>query len=116
MIFFHIASCIWILLGYRTYTGEDTWFDAVVTYDSDDNIIYYRNQALRIYVTSLFHIVQTVTTIGYGNSTGYTLREDVYSLVLMFIGLLMFAFVFEKMKAIIKSLNEAEELNNQHVL
>lgn len=85
-------------------------------YDANDNMIYYRYQVLRIYVTSLVHIVQTVTTIGYGNSTGYSLREYVYSLVLMFIGLLLFAFVFEKVKDIIKSLNEAEILDNQNVI
>lgn len=115
LIIFHLCSCIWILLGIPDYPGEQTWLGAIVVFDSTPSASDLAPNSFPIYVASFFHVVQTLTTVGYGNTPGYTAREDMFSLVLMFVGLLMFVAVFEKVKGIALSLGEAEKLENEEV-
>ena len=48
---------------------------------------------ISIYVASIYMIVQTRTTVGWGDLTGQTGAEYVYCMCLMFIGLVFFSFL-----------------------
>ena len=45
------------------------------------------------YIASVYWSFETVTTIGYGDISPQTLRERIFSLASMIIGVLMYSFV-----------------------
>ena len=60
-----------------------------------------------VYVCAVFYVVQTFATIGYGSYVGDTVREYIFSMFLLFLGIVVFSFCYEKTKAVIASFNEA---------
>src|SRR5688572_5733459 len=111
VLVFHVFACAWISLGLMREPGEKTWFDNVAGY-SDERMAEVIGGDFKIYISSLFHIAQTFATIGYGNYFGYTTREYLFSLVLLFFGIILFVLAFEKVKSIIGSFNEEERREN----
>ena len=113
---FHFFACIWIALGFPLEANEKTWFDNVAGvgyYDKDMGLLTGGN--FEVYVCSIFHVAQTFSTIGYGNFYGFATREYIFSIALLFLGILLFVFSFEKVKSILGSFNEEEKRENEEV-
>lgn len=113
---FHFFACIWIALGFPEKADERTWFDNIAGngyFDKDMGLLLGGN--FQVYVCSLFHVAQTFATIGYGNYYGFSTREYLFSIVLLFLGILLFVLSFEKVKSIIGSFNEEEKRENEEV-
>lgn len=111
-LIFNLSACIWVQLGWPTYTGEITWLDSADKFGSKDT---NDRDNYDIYIDSLFQIVQTYTSVGYGTNTGVTSREYLFSLVLLCFGILTFGYFFQKTKSIALLFNEAEMKENQEV-
>jgi hypothetical protein len=47
----------------------------------------------RLYITSLYFITTTITTIGYGDIFGVSLPEKLYIILVMFLGILVFTTI-----------------------
>ena len=104
---FHYLACLWIIVGFKEDEDEKTWFDTIaVKYDIEGEMIVEGN--LDLYIHSLVHIAQTLTTVGYGSYFGFTVREYLFSIFVLLFGIIVFTFVFEKTKSIIASYNEAD--------
>ena len=98
-------------LGRPTYPGEETWLDIVDKFGAKEQ----RNNNYDVYIDSLFQIVQTYTSVGYGTNTGVTTREYLFCLAILCFGILTFGFLFQKTKSITLLFNEAEMKENQEV-
>jgi len=94
----HCLTCGFIAIG--LYPNSDSWVRRLgfiseqsktqvslkITEDSDD-----LNQ--RLYITSLYFITTTITTIGYGDIFGVSLPEKLYIILVMFLGILVFTTI-----------------------
>lgn len=98
---------MWVLLGKKESTNEMTWFDDITfKYEVAGETIV--DGKTSIYISSLEHIAQTLTTVGYGTFYGFTARELLFSIFILLFGIIVFTFVFEKTKSILASYNEAD--------
>lgn len=111
---FHYLACLWIIVGFKQSDNEKTWFDNIaVKYDIEGEMIVDGN--FDLYLNSLVHIAQTLTTVGYGSYFGFTVREYLFSMFVLLFGIIVFTFAFEKTKSIIASYNEADRREQQEV-
>ena len=114
LLLIHFCSCIWISLGFPREDGEITWFINVEEIDDPNDPALHEGN-IKIYICAIFYVVQTFATIGYGSYYGYTVREYIFSMFLLFLGTVVFAFAYEKTKAVISSFNEAHRREKQEV-
>ena len=66
ILFTHIMACLWYFLAKFDGFSPDTW---VVRYEFQDE-----NDSM-LYLISFYYILTTITTVGYGDMTGYTVNE-----------------------------------------
>lgn len=78
----HMVACGWILIGQNEEFG--TWLDNHVRPNADGSTIY---------ITSLYWVVTTLTTVGYGDIFGTTVEEYLYTMCVEFIGILVFSII-----------------------
>ena len=77
----HALACLWILIGHKV---ENSWIvvhGATEDYTSNTNL----------YIASIYWIVTTLTTVGYGDLKGYTPYEYMFQIGVEFIGIGFFA-------------------------
>ena len=114
LLLIHFCACIWISIGFPREDGEITWFINVEEIDDPNDLTLHQGN-IQIYVCAVFYVVQTFATIGYGSYTGYTVREYIFSMFVLFIGTVVFSFSYEKTKAVIASFTEASRREKQEV-
>jgi len=101
-------------LGIPTQPNQLTWFDNIMEMFDYQNDTWTQG-TFKVYVCAFFYVAQTFSTIGFGTYYGYSVREYLFSSFLLFGGLIMFTFSFEKVKAIIVSFNGAEKIEKEEV-
>ena len=69
----HLLSCFWMILGTST---DNSW---VMNYPSEQP---YANKspAADLYISSLYWVVTTLTTIGYGDIRAFNYFEQIYTM------------------------------------
>lgn len=77
----HMVACGWIYVGQRDQWG--TWIEK----------FEIKNDGTTIYITSLYWVVTTLTTVGYGDIYGSTKEEYIYTMIVEFIGILVFSII-----------------------
>ena len=81
MIFFH---------------DEKSWVNVFIAseIDATGELELTRNERRReIYVNAFYFILTTITTVGYGDISGSTTYEYLYSMIVEFVGLTFFSFL-----------------------
>ena len=81
LFFLNIATCLYIFLGRNSYPG---W---IIKLNIQDD--HYLN----IYLTSLYFIIVTITTVGYGDITGDSIPEILFQMVLLILGTIIYSFI-----------------------
>ena len=82
----HIVSCLWVMTVSFTPTGnkedkfEGTWMEGNEMGSGE------------LYLTSFYYTVQTVTTVGYGDTSITSKNEKYFCILLMILGCISFAF------------------------
>lgn len=109
----HFWACVWITLGFPRYPGEQTWFSDVEELDYTYKSKELDHGSVYVYLSSLYFVVGTLTTNGFGDPIGHSVREYLVSMCLMFFGLLMFTVFYEKGKDIMN--NKTKGLYNKKV-
>ena len=92
--FINLCSCIFIFLGDNTYPG---WIMRINIHDET-----YLNK----YITSVYFILVTITTVGYGDISGNTYPEIVYQMFLLIIGTIAYSFVVSYISNYIVKINQ----------
>jgi hypothetical protein len=61
-------------------------------------------------VFSFYWIIETLTTVGYGDYTGTTIEELIFTMVLEFVGLIFFSFLMGAVSSLLNKKNKFEDL------
>ena len=79
----HVGACVWFFIG------------KVVNSDSHENWIdlsgFEDEQTLDKYVVSFYFVIQTVTTVGYGDIPTKIYNERIYRIIVIFVGYLIYS-------------------------
>jgi len=96
IVVLHVLACIWYLIAFAQEFPEDSW------------PVRYGVVAEGIgmtYLLSIYWVVTTATTIGFGDIVPENGEEYVFALVVMLIGASLFAYVIAIGASLISSLN-----------
>jgi hypothetical protein len=104
----HIMACLWITIG----TAADGWVSTFVeevketylaevphkaaTYEEDPDTLFTDAKhwyCFPIYVNAAYFILTTITTVGYGDISGHTKYEYLFSMCVEFVGLTFFSLL-----------------------
>jgi hypothetical protein len=92
----HFTGCLWYLVGANT----NGW------------IHHYGYNSTSIsaqYIASIYWAVSTLTTVGYGDITGQTPQEQLYSMLITLVGATCFAFIIGSLTAVVSSNHEHDQ-------
>ena len=92
----HVITCFWIIVG--TMDGDPgSWM--VGLEDEPKG---------RLYMTSFYFTMTTITTVGYGDMSASTFAEQIICCIMMFSGVIAFSFASG---ALTNFIQQQEELN-----
>ena len=114
----HIMACIWLQLGfqedckvYNTATGKFTGDSAedciqswVFANDFDGKLKHTQ------YIFAFYWIFEVITTVGYGDFSGATTDEYIFSIILEFMGLTFFSFLMGTVNGIFNTSDNFDDL------
>ena len=77
-LFMHTLACLWILMAYEMETqNEDNWIVANG---------FLRESKLELYIIACYFVIQTITTVGYGDQSLTHTNERIMGIITMIIG------------------------------
>ena len=92
--FLNLAACFFIFVGRN----------------SNENWIYlYRmetNSFIHIYLAAIQYLVETVTTVGYGEITGRSIKEIVFQIIMLIFGTCIYSWLVSTISNYVKKMNE----------
>ena len=94
LIFLHVTVCIHIFVGRNSYPN---WI--IKNNISEDN--YYT-----IYVSSFYFIIATITSVGYGDITGYSTDEHIFQIFLLIIGIIAYSWLVSSISNYVRENNK----------
>ena len=87
-------------MAFSNESGEVTWLSYIpnVVYDGT-NSEEITNNKMTVYIASVFITAESLTTVGYGTADYFTLREQLFAMILLFFGIIIIilmrlAFIF----------------------
>jgi hypothetical protein len=92
-LFFHISACMFILFG-KLDNDMDSWMW---------NSYYNEMEDKDLYVTSLYFIVSTTSTVGYGDLSASTSIERIFCILIMLAGVTAFTFLSGSLSSVLSN-------------
>lgn len=94
----HLLVCCFIAIGHidSQESIDKSWIIKHGLMDKDHDIYnasFSLDQTLKIYWTAWYFITTSITTIGYGEISGYTNYEKIFIIFLLFTGILIFTTI-----------------------
>lgn len=109
----HCCACIFIFLGKEkdckdagTENCTPSWI-----YQADSNFADKNNTS--IYIFAFYWIFEVITTVGYGDYSGQTQKEYIFSILLEFLGLTFFSFLMGSITSIFSTSDNFDDLIEQ---
>lgn len=98
-LFFFVTSinfcaCIFIFVGRNSYPS---W---IIKYNFE-NFSF-----INIYIASIYYIIVTITTVGYGDLVGNTLTEVVFQAIILIAGTCIYSWLISSTSSYIKKMND----------
>ena len=84
ILFVHLFICLHIFLAYKSYPN---W----LSYTNNIDSVFFLK-----YITSLYFMITTMTTVGYGDIICISFIERIYHIFLLVIGTLLYTFIVSK--------------------
>ena len=96
----HIMACCWVYLGQQN-DCKTMFSDAKELDKCKDSWFYqgvepnrFADQSITTqYIFAFYWIFEVITTVGYGDFTGWTWVEQLYSILVQFVGLVFFSLL-----------------------
>ena len=101
----HLLACFWCFLGRLDYELPTDEKFSWINFNSFDE-----KDFTSLYVFSVYFILQTLTTVGYGEFTGSTTYEYIFCMILEFIGLSFFSFLMGSINNMLRKSDNFESL------
>ena len=99
LILCHICCCFWVILANLNQDSDefiDTWLVRSNYQDEADYIIY---------IASMYFVLATFTTVGFGDINGVTGPERLFCLLLMIFGAISFSFSVSSLSSMLSSMD-----------
>eukprot|EP00931_Biecheleriopsis_adriatica_P049098 TRINITY_DN28397_c0_g1_i1.p1 TRINITY_DN28397_c0_g1~~TRINITY_DN28397_c0_g1_i1.p1 ORF type:complete len:750 (-),score=154.43 TRINITY_DN28397_c0_g1_i1:9-2258(-) len=111
----HTMGCLWAMQARCGKSmGLRTWLDFMSESPGrDDSGIYDHSNVFGVYLCSLYWAVYTLTGIGYGDIVPVSLAEYILSIICMFCGSMLWAWVMASLVSIMSTMNQANNENMQ---
>lgn len=104
IVFCHFLACIWWLVK-REDPNIEKWYGEL-------NAPYPNTPVMEQYISSLYFIITTLTTVGYGDIHGTNDNERVFLVCVMFGGTLIFATIISSASQIVANLGASSNRHN----
>ena len=75
----HLIACLWIWIG--RFDDVDGWVNR------KSSILDNKDSSKTLYIASIYWVITTFATVGYGDFVGYTNFEYIFQMFTMFIGI-----------------------------
>lgn len=105
LFFFHIMACLFIVLT-EFDPDPESWLNS--------NYGYLDN--LDLYTVSSYFVVQTISTVGYGDLSAGTRVEKIFCIALMFSGVVSFNFVSGSLASVIHNYDTTQAVLQERLL
>jgi hypothetical protein len=90
-ILIHLLACLWVYFGFE---AEGGWLDK--------NYVKLRESPLsKIYISSMYWVTTTLTTVGYGDFKGWTHAEYVFTMFVELFGFMVFGLIMASINNVI---------------
>ena len=98
ILFFHISACMFIFIGTLDYDMDSWMWDSYYnTMDAND-----------LYITSMYFIVTTTSTVGYGDLSASTLIERIFCILIMLAGVTSFTFISGSLSSVLSNYDSSQ--------
>lgn len=101
----HVSACLFVLMASVEQDYEVSWM-------AD----YYPSTDFYQYVTSLYFIVTTTATVGYGDISPKNTYERIFCVVLMIVGVTSFSFVTGSLSSIMANYDQNQAVLQEKLL
>lgn len=107
IFFLHISSCLFVFLSEFDSDTENIWrySEPYINYGTFD-----------LYITSIYYVVTTMSTVGYGDISGHTAAERIFCMLLMLIGVLSFNLISGALGALITNYDSSQAALQEKML
>jgi len=89
----HYLVCCHIFIGYNFHPS---WLFTIQRQ-------YHMKDYLSIYITSLYYLITTLTTVGYGDIVCISTPERVYKLIELSLGIILYSYIISKLGDMVKA-------------
>ena len=96
--FVHLTACIHIFISRNSYPS---WIN---------NLKLNNSSFLKIHVTSIYFIITTVTSVGYGDITGNSINEVIFQIILLIFGIFAYSWAVSALSNYIHEKNKLREV------
>ena len=95
-ILVHVMGCLWFFTAKYNDFIPDTW---VFRFG------YINSDLTTLYITSIYFVFTTLTTVGYGDIYAYTTEERVFALLIMSFGVAFYSYTISNLSTIMASID-----------
>ena len=112
VVLLHVFTCAWILLTQAD--SQHNWLlNKIQDLEAKNEFIDIEKDLVKQYFISMYFVMQTITTVGYGDVNPTNSKERVFVISLMLIGVISFSFISGSLSSIIQSYDDQVSAERQ---
>lgn len=94
----HFFACIWMLIGYKEMVRDDAgWISSQIENNRQTTDV------LSLYVSSVYWVIASFSSVGYGDITPKTESEMIYALLIEMLGICVFGYMIGTIQTLFTS-------------